>query len=178
VYVSKRRDIASARTCFTTMLNALGRPGDATTDMATPLLRVVDELFPDALHDPARHTNNRSENDHRNSASWSHSRRSPALEDLVQLIHESVLIPVVINWLDWWRDSRHGNGANRSTSPGSRAWDSFDPACRTRSTTVTVDRCGPGAHLIHDAALAVRDFALIDPRRIGVGSPHRVRRTG
>lgn len=64
VFVSKRRDIASARTFFTTMLQAHGRPEDVTTDLAAPLLRVVDELFPDAYHDTARYANNRIENDH------------------------------------------------------------------------------------------------------------------
>jgi len=64
VYVSQRRDIASATTFFTTMLQAHGRPQDATTDLAAPLLRVVDELFPDAFHDTARYANNRIENDH------------------------------------------------------------------------------------------------------------------
>jgi len=32
--------------------------------LAAPLLRVVDELFPDAFHDTARYANNRIENDH------------------------------------------------------------------------------------------------------------------
>jgi IS6 family transposase len=64
VFVSQRRDIASARTFFTTMLQAHGRPEDVTTDLAGPLLRVVDELFPDAFHDNARYANNRIENDH------------------------------------------------------------------------------------------------------------------
>jgi IS6 family transposase len=64
VYVSQRRDIASARTFFTTILQAHGRPEDVTTDLAAPLLRVVDELFPGAFHDTARCANNRIENDH------------------------------------------------------------------------------------------------------------------
>jgi IS6 family transposase len=64
VFVSKRRDIASARTFFTTMLKAHGHPEDVTTDLAAPLLRVVDELCPDALHDTGRYANNRIENDH------------------------------------------------------------------------------------------------------------------
>jgi hypothetical protein len=38
------------------------------TQRFTPLLRVVDELFPDAFHDTARHTNNRIQIDQRNSA--------------------------------------------------------------------------------------------------------------
>lgn len=38
-------------------------------------------------------------------------------------------------------------------------------------------RCGPDAHLTHDAVLAIHDLALVNPRRIHVGTPHRVRRT-
>jgi transposase-like protein len=37
VYVSKRRDIASATTFFTTMLQAHNRPQDVTTDLAAPI---------------------------------------------------------------------------------------------------------------------------------------------
>ncbi len=38
-------------------------------------------------------------------------------------------------------------------------------------------RIGPDAHLTHDAVLALHGLALVNPRRIRVGSPHRVRRT-
>jgi IS6 family transposase len=38
--------------------------GNTSAALAAPLLRVVDELFPDAFHDTARYTNNRIENDH------------------------------------------------------------------------------------------------------------------
>ena len=38
-------------------------------------------------------------------------------------------------------------------------------------------RSGPDAHLTHDAVLALHGLALVNPRRIRVGSPHRVRRT-
>jgi predicted transcriptional regulator of viral defense system len=38
-------------------------------------------------------------------------------------------------------------------------------------------RCGPDAHLTRDAVLALHGLALVNPRRIRVGSPHRVRRT-
>jgi len=37
-------------------------------------------------------------------------------------------------------------------------------------------RSGPDAHLTHDAVLALHGLALVNPRRIRVGSPHRVRR--
>jgi predicted transcriptional regulator of viral defense system len=38
-------------------------------------------------------------------------------------------------------------------------------------------RSGPDAHLTRDAVLALHGLALVNPRRIRVGSPHRVRRT-
>ena len=37
---------------------------EVTTDLAAPMLRVVDELLPDVLHDTEQHSNNRIENDH------------------------------------------------------------------------------------------------------------------
>ena len=64
VYVSKRRNIAAARGFFESALATHGRPAEVTTDLAAPLLRVVDELFPDAVHDTAQYSNNRIENDH------------------------------------------------------------------------------------------------------------------
>lgn len=38
-------------------------------------------------------------------------------------------------------------------------------------------RCGPDAHLTRDAVLALHGLALVNPRRIRVGTPHRTRRT-
>ncbi len=64
VYVSKRRNIAAARKFFADVLTAHGRPTEVTTDLAAPLLRVVDELFPDAVHNTEQYSNNRIENDH------------------------------------------------------------------------------------------------------------------
>jgi len=52
VYVSKRRNIGAARKFFTDVLKAHGRPTEIASDLAAPLLRVVDELFPDAVHIP------------------------------------------------------------------------------------------------------------------------------
>jgi len=37
-------------------------------------------------------------------------------------------------------------------------------------------RCGPDAHLTHDAVLALHGLAQVNPRRTRVGTPHRVRR--
>jgi IS6 family transposase len=64
VYVSKRRNLAAARHFFTAALSAHGRPTEVTTDLAAPLLRVVDELLPEVVHDTEQYANNRVENDH------------------------------------------------------------------------------------------------------------------
>ncbi|MCP4958318.1 MAG: IS6 family transposase [Actinomycetia bacterium] len=63
VYVSKRRNLA-ARHFFETALSAHGRPVEVTSDLAAPLLRVIDELIPEAFHDTEQYSNNRIENDH------------------------------------------------------------------------------------------------------------------
>ena len=64
VYVSKRRNVAAATRFFETMLAGRDRPREITTDLAAPLLRVVDELLPDVLHDTTQYANNLIECDH------------------------------------------------------------------------------------------------------------------
>jgi transposase-like protein len=64
VCVSRRRNIAAARTFFNQMLSGRDRPREVTTDLAAPLLRVVDELLSEVLHDTAQYANNRIEWDH------------------------------------------------------------------------------------------------------------------
>jgi len=64
VYVSKRRNLAAARHFFESALIAHTRPTEITTDLAAPLLRVVDELLPEVVHDTEQYANNRIENDH------------------------------------------------------------------------------------------------------------------
>jgi len=64
VFVSKRRDVAAATTFFQTMLAGRERPKEVSTDLATPLLRVVDDLLPEVLHDTTQYANNRIEWDH------------------------------------------------------------------------------------------------------------------
>ena len=64
VYVSKRRNIPAATTFFECALVAHGRPREVTTDLAAPLLRVIDELIPEAFHDTEQYANNRVECDH------------------------------------------------------------------------------------------------------------------
>ena len=63
VFVSKRRNVPAATRFFEMMLAGRDRPREITTDLAAPLLRVVDELVPAALHDTTRYANNRIECD-------------------------------------------------------------------------------------------------------------------
>ena len=64
MYVSKRRNIPAATRFFEGALVAHERPREVTTDLAAPLLIVIDELIPDAVHDTAQYANNRVECDH------------------------------------------------------------------------------------------------------------------
>ena len=64
VNVSKRRNVTAATRFFETLLTGRERPSEVTTDLAAPLLRVVDELLPEVLHDTTRHANNKIECDH------------------------------------------------------------------------------------------------------------------
>lgn len=64
IYVSSRRNTAAARHFLDTALVGHGRPVEVTTDLAAPLLRVVDEVLFDALHDTEQYANNRVEADH------------------------------------------------------------------------------------------------------------------
>jgi IS6 family transposase len=64
VLVSKRRNVAAATRFFEMMLAGCERPTDVTTDLAAPLLRVVDDLLPEVLHDTTRYANNPIEWDH------------------------------------------------------------------------------------------------------------------
>jgi IS6 family transposase len=64
VFVSKRRNVAAATNFFEMMLAGRERPTDVTTDLAAPLLRVVDDLLPEVLHDTTQYANNRIECDH------------------------------------------------------------------------------------------------------------------
>jgi transposase-like protein len=65
VFVSRRRNVAAAAKFFEMMLSGRERPTDVTTDLAAPLLRVVDDLLSDVLHDTTQYSNNRVERDHR-----------------------------------------------------------------------------------------------------------------
>jgi transposase-like protein len=64
VLVSKRRNVAAATRFFEMMLAGRDRPREVTTDLAAPLLRVVDDLLPEVLHDTTQYANNRIECDH------------------------------------------------------------------------------------------------------------------
>jgi len=47
------RDVAAARRFFATALSNHERPAEITTDLAAPLLRVVDELIPKRFMTPS-----------------------------------------------------------------------------------------------------------------------------
>jgi transposase-like protein len=64
VYVSKQRNVPAATRFFEMMLAGRERPNDVTTDLAAPLLRVVDDLLPEVLHDATQYANNPIECDH------------------------------------------------------------------------------------------------------------------
>jgi transposase-like protein len=64
VLVSKRRNVAAATRFFEMMLAGRDRPREVTTDLAAPLLRVVEDLLPEVLHDTTQYANNRIECDH------------------------------------------------------------------------------------------------------------------
>ena len=64
VYVSKRRNLGAARVFFESVISAHGRPTEVTTYLAAPLLRVVDELLPEVVHETEQYANNWIENDH------------------------------------------------------------------------------------------------------------------
>jgi IS6 family transposase len=64
VNVSKRRNVDADTRFFETMLAGRDRPREVTTDLAAPLLRVVDDLLPEVLHDTTQYGNNRIECDH------------------------------------------------------------------------------------------------------------------
>ncbi len=64
VYVSRRRDIASARMFFTAALTVHGDPVEVITDRAPALANVVEELLPAAWHNTGQYENNRVECDH------------------------------------------------------------------------------------------------------------------
>ncbi len=64
VFVSRHRDIASARRFFTASLTAHGEPAEVVTDRAPALANVIEDLIPAAFHNTEQHQNNRVEADH------------------------------------------------------------------------------------------------------------------
>jgi len=64
VFVSRRRDIASARRFFATALAAHRVQAEVVTDRAPALVNVIEELIPTAFHDTGQYENNRCEADH------------------------------------------------------------------------------------------------------------------
>ena len=74
VDVSKRRNITAATRFFESMLAGRAGPREVTTDLAAPLLRVVDELLSEVLHDVMQYASNRIE--------WDHGRLEPRLRPM------------------------------------------------------------------------------------------------
>ena len=64
VFVSKHRDIASARTFFATSLLAHRILTEVITDRAAALANVTPDLIPAAFHNTGQYENNRCEADH------------------------------------------------------------------------------------------------------------------
>jgi len=64
VYVSQRRDIASARTFLAAALSVHDVPTEVVTDRAPALANVIKELVPAAVHITSQYENNRVECDH------------------------------------------------------------------------------------------------------------------
>jgi len=64
VYMSRRRNIASARTFFTAALAVHGGPRGVITDRAPALANVIEELVPSAVHNTGQYQNNRVECEH------------------------------------------------------------------------------------------------------------------
>ena len=64
VLVSRRRDIAAARTFFAAALAAHGAPVEVVTDRAAALAHAIAELNLDAAHNTDQYANNRIECDH------------------------------------------------------------------------------------------------------------------
>jgi len=64
LYVSPRRDIASARRFCTVALGFHSNPGEVITDRAPALANVIEELVPAALPNTGQYQNNRVECDH------------------------------------------------------------------------------------------------------------------
>jgi IS6 family transposase len=64
VYVSRRRDITSARRFFSTALTAHGEPAEVITDRAPALANAIEDLIRAAFHNTGQYQNNRVACDH------------------------------------------------------------------------------------------------------------------
>jgi len=64
VYVSQRRDIASAPMFFTAAVAVHGDPAEVITDRAPASAKVIEDLVPAAWHNSGQYENNRVECDH------------------------------------------------------------------------------------------------------------------
>jgi transposase-like protein len=64
VFVSRHRDIASARMLLATSLLAHRAPAEVITDRSSALANVIEELIPAAFHNTSQYENNRCEAGH------------------------------------------------------------------------------------------------------------------
>ncbi|MGH9023653.1 MAG: type IV toxin-antitoxin system AbiEi family antitoxin domain-containing protein [Acidimicrobiia bacterium] len=67
-----------------------------------------------------------------------------------------------------------GRGGLRHVTYGLYRFDDIPPAGRDEYMEAVL-RVGRDAYLTHDAVLALHDLGLVNPPRIRVGTPHRVR---
>ena len=64
VYISKRRDIAAARSFFTAAPAVQDAPSEVVTDRAPALAKVIEKLIPGAWHNTGQYEDNQVECDH------------------------------------------------------------------------------------------------------------------
>ncbi|MFT4597002.1 MAG: IS6 family transposase [Paracrocinitomix sp.] len=84
--MSNRRNIPAATRFFEGALVAHGRPREVTKDLDTPLLRVIDELIPEAFHDTEQYSNNRVECDHRRLKARRKPMRGPQTDSTASVV--------------------------------------------------------------------------------------------
>ena len=89
VLVSKQRTMPAATRFYEMMLADRDRPREATTDLAAPLLRIVDDLLPEVLHDTTKYGNNRIECDHGRLKARLQPIKQTSLKLAGQIFHET-----------------------------------------------------------------------------------------
>ena len=116
VYLSQRRDIASARTFFTAALTVHGVPTEVITDRAPALANLIEDLVPAALHNTGQYENNRVECDH--------GRLKARLGPMRGLKTERTAI-VVIRGHAFVQNLRRATTSSLSTPPRCSGWPPY-----------------------------------------------------